>query len=90
MEINLGNNFGGNIGVRNETMNVNDIGGKTSDTSHVSRSSSNLIIEKGVDALAAAEPTAEVPESELTRDDELGKLVSSAFALQAPPMPDFT
>lgn len=32
---------------------------------------------------------AEIPESALTRDDDLGHLVSSAFALPAPPMPDF-
>ena len=30
-----------------------------------------------------------IPESALTRDDDLGRLVSSAFALPAPPMPDF-
>ena len=32
---------------------------------------------------------AEIPESALSRDDDLGRLVSSAFALPAPPMPDF-
>ncbi|MBP5640781.1 MAG: hypothetical protein J6X55_14970 [Victivallales bacterium] len=31
----------------------------------------------------------DVPESALTRTDALGKLISSAFVLAAPPMPDF-
>ena len=91
MEINLGNNIGGNIGARNDSSgaSVNNIEDKTSDTSHVSRLSSNLTIKKGVEALASAEPIAEVPESELTRDDKLGKLVNAAFSFQAPPMPSF-
>jgi len=33
---------------------------------------------------------ANLPESALSRDDDLGKLVSSAFSLPAPPMPNFT
>ena len=33
---------------------------------------------------------ANLPESTLSRDDDLGKFVSSAFALPAPPMPSFT
>jgi len=32
---------------------------------------------------------AAIPESELSRDDDLGKLVSAAFNLPPPPMPDF-
>lgn len=31
-----------------------------------------------------------VPESALSRDDKLGTLVSSAFVLSAPPMPNFS
>jgi len=41
------------------------------------------------DLLSGSEPVAEVPAEALVRDDDLGKLVSSAFNLQAPPMPDF-
>ena len=90
MEVNLGNNIGGNISARNDTAgaSVNNVGGKTSDSSRLSISS-NLTIGKGVDALASAEPTADVPESELVRDDALGKLVNAAFVFQAPPMPSF-
>ena len=88
MEINLGSNIGGNIGALNDAVgaNVNNVGGKTSDAS---RLSANLTIDRGADAIASAEPTADVPESALTRDDELGKLVNAAFGLQAPPMPSF-
>lgn len=91
MEINLGSNIGGNIGALNDAVgaNVNNVGGKTSDASHLSRLSANLTIDRGSDAIASAEPTADVPESALTRDDELGKLVNAAFGLQAPPMPSF-
>ena len=32
---------------------------------------------------------AAIPDSALTRDDDLGLLVSSAFTLPAPPMPNF-
>jgi hypothetical protein len=32
---------------------------------------------------------ATIPESALSRDDDLGRLVSSAFNLPAPPMPSF-
>ena len=32
---------------------------------------------------------ATIPESALSRDDDLGRLVSSAFNLPAPPMPPF-
>lgn len=33
---------------------------------------------------------ATIPDSALTRDDPLGRLVSSAFTLPPPPMPDFS
>lgn len=32
---------------------------------------------------------ASIPDSALTRDDDLGLLISSAFTLPAPPMPNF-
>ena len=43
-----------------------------------------------VDILVGSEPVADVPDSELARDDGLGHLVSSAFNLPPPPMPEFT
>ena len=41
-------------------------------------------------ALASAEPVADVSDAALSRDDALGKLVSSAFNLPPPPMPAFS
>ena len=49
--------------------------------------------DKGVseaDILRGSEPTAEVPEAALRRDDDLGKLINSIFNMPAPPMPDFS
>ena len=41
------------------------------------------------DIIRGSEPIAEVPDSALTRDDELGRLVSSAFNFPPPAMPEF-
>ena len=85
MEINLNSN----TGMRPEMLDAKavDAGQETSKASKLSRQEANLTIGEGVSGLASVEPTAEVPESALTRDDELGKLVNSAFCLSAPPMP---
>lgn len=91
MEINLGNN----IGVRQNGFQVSGQGAEVAQTasSGASKSASSLCTSGlGLDAfnpVKDSEPVQEVPESALTRDDELGKLVSAAFSLQAPPMPSF-
>ena len=56
------------------------------------RTSAHLNVSMATDlpALQSAEPTANTPESELRRDDDLGRLVSSAFNLPPPAMPQFT
>ncbi len=36
-----------------------------------------------------AEPTLDIPDAALTRDDPLGDLVKTAFNLPPPPMPNF-
>ena len=41
------------------------------------------------DALQRSEPTADVPASALTRDDDLGRAIAAAFSLPAPQMPAF-
>ena len=41
------------------------------------------------DVIRGSEPIAKVPDSALTRDDELGRLVSSAFNFPPPAMPEF-
>ena len=53
------------------------------------RQPTNLTIGEGAPGLAAAEPVADVPESALTRDDDLGRLVDRAFSFPPPPMPEF-
>lgn len=44
---------------------------------------------KSFDVLQGSEPLADVPADALLRDDKLGRVVSSAFNLPPPPMPDF-
>ena len=44
---------------------------------------------RNIDVLVGSEPVADVPAGEMVRDDGLGRLVSSAFNLPPPPMPDF-
>ncbi len=85
MEINLNSN----AGMRPEMLDANavDAGQETSKAHKPSRLEPNLTIGEGIAGLSSAEPTAEVPESALTRDDDLGKLINSAFCLSAPPMP---
>ena len=87
MEINLGNNIGGNFDVAAEAaaqVSAKDENPKvkTLDVSTASRST--------LDPVKGSEPTADVPDAALNRDDDLGKLVNSAFSLQPPPMPDFS
>lgn len=91
MEINFGNSFNGNIGVRPETLNAGaeNVQGKTQNPSHASRLASNLEITSGASGIVSAEPVADVPDEALKRDDALGKLVNSAFCFPAPPMPNF-
>ncbi len=48
-----------------------------------------VITEARADALSGLDAAEEVPESALRRDDPLGKLLSAAFSLPAPPMPAF-
>ena len=48
-----------------------------------------VITEARADALEGAGAVEEVPASALRRDDALGRLLSAAFALPAPPMPAF-
>ena len=86
MEINLGNNFSANMGVTSETATqmsakVENLKVKAPDITTTSRTT--------FDPVKGSEPTADVPDAALSRDDDLGKLVNSAFSLQPPPMPDF-
>ena len=88
MEINLNSN----AGMRPEMLDAKavDAGQETPKASQVSRQTSNLTLGEESIGIASAEPTADVPESALNRDDALGKLVNSAFNLPPPAMPIFS
>lgn len=84
-------NFNGNIGMRHAATGA-DIGGVGQEVNGASggpRQPHNLEITTGVTELVSAEPVADVPESALSRDDDLGKLMGAVFNLPPPPMPDF-
>ena len=91
MEINIGNNLNGNIGVWPKATGVRVEAEKyeKAEMSRGPRAMSSFTIEKGRDAIAAAEPLTDIPENALSRDDDLGRLISSAYCLQPPPMPNF-
>ena len=91
MEINLGKSFGSNMGVTTGTAGEGVAGARhlAGDASHGTRSVSNLTIGEGIAALSSAEPTADVPDAALRRDDDLGNLVNAVFNLPPPPMPNF-
>ena len=94
MEINF--NSGVNLSnvdtlkVEGQAANATESAAKGSKGSKVSTGASLNVRSSSVDVLKGSEPTAEVPESALTRDDDLGKLLSSAFNLAPPPMPNFS
>ena len=89
MEINLSGNFG----VR-QNMNGFQVGSQAPQVEHATPAENRQSVSEPrlstFDPVKGSEPTAEVPESALMRDDALGKLVSAAFNLAAPPMPAFT
>ena len=92
MEINLGNSFGGSMGVKPEMsgVGVEDVRRTAAtDASEVSRLASNLTVSDGIADISSAEPTAKVTDAELRRDDALGMLISAAFNLPPPQMPAF-
>lgn len=89
MEINLGK-LGGGIGVGREALETKATEVKSADASAAARTAANLSITDAKASVASGEPVGAVPESALRRDDDIGKLVSAAFSLPPPPMPDFS
>lgn len=85
MEINLSTKGYGNTG----------LGGELSSVTDVKQTRLHATLDKvevkasQLDALGKSEPLVEVPDAALSRDDELGRLVSAAFNLPTPPMPEF-
>lgn len=95
MEINLNNNGFGNIGLGRDAFNATgvDAGRETTGSSQTSRNTS-LHISASPSSVqstgpASAEPVMDIPDSALSRDDELGNLMNAAFNFPAPPMPNF-
>ena len=85
MEINLTTKGYGNIDMSGEMSGVGDV-----KTVRQQGTSANFEVKAStLDALGKSEPLADVPDAALSRDDELGKLVSAAFNLPPPPMPEF-
>lgn len=87
MEINLnGNNFG--IGRDFASLSAQVASGQKEVAS--AKTASQLGVRTSeLDLLAKSEPVLDVPESALSRDDDLGALVAKAFNLPPPPMPNF-
>ena len=68
---------------------VEDVHGTTTTgASNLSRATANLTIGEGTAGISSAEPTAEIPDVALSRDDDLGRFVNSVFNLPPPPMPN--
>ena len=86
MDINL-NNIGINGGMigANNTVAL----GKAPDKPRADGVAASLTIGMRADGITSCEPVANVPDAELTRDDDLGKRVGLAFNLPPPAMPDF-
>lgn len=90
MDINL-NNFG-NFNVGREPQNVAPAASEVKTSAATANAGSSGLktteLKKAdFDALRGSEPVFEVPDSALSRDDDLGKLVKAAFNFPPPPMP---
>ena len=74
---------------------VFDVGQKVEGQSIEGHKSKNAIKDLQIcdggtlDVLNECEPVVDVPDDALALNDDLGRLVSSAFNLQPPPMPNF-
>ena len=91
MEINLNNNGLNNIGAGREALDTATIGiGQETKIGSNVKPQDAVTITNAPRGVSSAEPVFDVPDSALSRDDALGKLVTAAFNFQPPPMPSFT
>jgi hypothetical protein len=91
MEINLSNNGLNNIGAGREALDAAAIGiGQEAKVGSGVKPQDAVTITNAPRGVSSAEPVFDVPDSALSRDDALGKLVTAAFNFQPPPMPAFT
>ena len=81
-----------NIGIGNGAYGIGDqakVDGSKVEGQKTGGQDIKLSGAQSFDVIRGSEPIAEVPDSALTRDDELGRLVSSAFNFPPPAMPEF-
>ena len=81
-----------NIGIGNGAYGIGDqakVDGSKVEAQKTGGHEVRLSDAQSFDLIRGSEPIAEVPDSALTRDDELGRLVSSAFNFPPPAMPEF-
>ena len=81
-----------NIGIGNGAYGIGDqakVDGTKVEGQKIGGHEVRLSGAQSFDVIRGSEPVAEVPDSALTRDDELGRLVSSAFNFPPPAMPEF-
>ena len=96
MEINLSNNGLNNNGLSNIGSGFESLGAAALGIGHEAKVGSGVkpqdavTITNALRGVSSAEPVFDVPDSALSRDDALGKLVTAAFNFQPPPMPAFT
>lgn len=91
MEINFSNNGLNNIGAGREAFDAAAIGvGHEAKVGSGVKPQDAVTITNALRGVSSVEPVFDVPDSALSRDDALGKLVTAAFNFQPPPMPSFT
>ena len=81
-----------NIGIGNGAYGIGDqakVDGSKVEAQKTGGQDIKLSGAQSFDVIRGSEPIAEVPDSALTRDDELGRLVSSAFNFPPPAIPEF-
>ena len=81
-----------NIGIRNGAYGIGDqtkVDGSKVEGQKTVGQDIKFSGAQSLDVIRGSEPIAEVPDSALTRDDELGRLVSFAFNFPPPAMPEF-
>lgn len=91
MDINFTNNNFVNFGVGHETQGAAPAAGGQKVAAEAAKptpkDNATKLQQASLDALQESEPVTKVPDSALSRDDDLGRLVSAAFNLPPPPFP---
>lgn len=89
MNVNFNGNNIGNFGMGRIATGAAQEAAPASVGQKASNLQSSSLQPSTLDTIQGSEPVTDVPDAELTRDDDLGKLVNSVFNLPPPPMPAF-